>query len=248
MIPCLTVRGLSLRREKNGSAFTLEVPALDLYPGQVLAVVGPSGCGKSTLCDLIALIQRPDSCESFTLNDGSREVDILRAGDNEIAALRGSALGYVLQSGGLFGFLDVMDNILLPGRLLGLAPGPLLERARAIAAAMGITPELRQKPSQLSGGQRQRAAIARALIHDPRLVLADEPTAAVDSYNAREICKIFRKIAELGNTAILIVSHDRQLVEEYADFGVGFSLSRDADGGMRSVLGGRVALRGAGAA
>ncbi|MDL2314608.1 ATP-binding cassette domain-containing protein, partial [Desulfovibrio sp. OttesenSCG-928-C14] len=171
MNACLSVRNLVVEREKNGAGFTLRVPFLDVLPGQVLAVVGHSGCGKSTLLDTLALILRPTRAEAFSLfPETGVAVDLAGASPARLAALRGGAIGYVLQSGGLLSFLSVRDNILLPGKLLSM-PGKILERRLdLLAGRMGIADQLHKKPQHLSGGQRQRAAIARALVHGPGLV------------------------------------------------------------------------------
>ncbi len=225
MTECLQVRDLCFEREKNGVSFALRIPELSVQAGDITAVVGESGCGKSTLSDLVALILEPTSCACHTLSTAWGPVDVRAASEGERARIRGRDIGYVLQSGGLLSFLNVLDNIMLPGRLLGYPEPAVRERALALARAMGIEGQLRKKPQFLSGGQRQRVAIARALIHQPRLVLADEPTAAVDAYTAREICSIFRSIAVSERAALLIVSHDRNLMHEYADWEVSFTLT-----------------------
>ena len=232
---CLKVRNLCFYREKNGVSFSLSVPALDLYAGRILAVVGESGCGKSTLSDLLALILRPQQCELFCLKLEGNRVDLMQATDGELAHLRGHAIGYVLQSGGLLQFLNVQENIMLPGRLLGYSERWLKQRAEELAQKIGIVEQLTKKPQYLSGGQRQRVAIARALLLSPPLLIADEPTAAVDEYTANEICEVFRQVVEQSRTALMIVSHDLKLMRRHADEQVSFELSRK--GGLRSRLG-----------
>ncbi|MDL2207239.1 ATP-binding cassette domain-containing protein [Desulfovibrio sp. OttesenSCG-928-M16] len=225
--PALVVEGLVVEREKNGECFTLEVPRLAVCPGRILAVVGQSGCGKSTLLDALALVLPASDSQVFTLYPDTKEaVDLAEAGQKTLAAVRGRDMGYVLQSGGLLSFLSVKENILLPGLLLGM-PGDLLRsRLKALAERLDIAGQLHKKPQHLSGGQRQRAAIVRALAHCPRIVFADEPTAAVDEQTAGDIFAVFRQIVlELG-TALVVVSHDLGLVRRFADDIFTFELSK----------------------
>lgn len=251
MTEFMRLRQIRFRRQKNGSSFMLSVPELDIRRGETLAVVGQSGCGKSTLMDILALILKPDEAGEFVMagQDGGTAgggrsdvpVDLFRAGRKLQAAIRGTRIGYVLQSGGLFPFLNVIDNIMLPGKLCGMSSARLKSDARALAVDMGIADQLYKKPQYLSGGQRQRVAIARALIHSPSLVLADEPTAAVDSVSAEEICSVLKKSVQDRNAALVVVSHDRTLMRRHADFEVTFSLER-ADG-IVSTLQKPVSLR-----
>ncbi len=220
----LTLRELKLRRHKNGSSFTLSVPELTVHSGQTLAIVGQSGCGKSTLTDILALILRPDSAAEFAMHENNRKIDLLATTARQQAQIRGEHIGYVLQSGGLFPFLNVLDNIMLPARLLGRSGSELKSKAKALAVDMGIGDQIYKKPQYLSGGQRQRVAIARALIHDPKLVLADEPTAAVDSVSAEDICDVLKRTVQNHGASLLIVSHDRQLMRRHADYEVTFKL------------------------
>ena len=228
MMPCLTLRQLKVKREKNDSRFTLNVPELDIHWGRILGVLGPSGCGKSTLLDVLALILRPEHAETFCLQkegyvDG---LNLMNASDAQLATVRRENIGYVLQSGGLLSFLSVKDNILLPGRLLGLSEKKIDLILETLTERLGIADHLSKKPQHLSGGQRQRVAIARALITRPTVVLADEPTAAVDQETALEICEIFRALAKDMGTALVVVSHDQTLMRQFCDETVEFILRR----------------------
>ena len=236
MKTCMAAEGLSIRREKNGSSFALIVPHLEVFYGQALAVVGTSGCGKSTLLDMLALILRPDRVSRFTLEREGRREDLFSAGPSRLAQIRGTHIGYVLQSGGLLSFLSVLDNILLPGRLLGLPPVTLARRAAELAELLGISGQMGKKPQHLSGGQRQRVAIARAIIHSPALVLADEPTAAVDQASAEDICAVFKTAVRETGAALVIVSHDRPLMERMADTMVTFRVEKPTPVDARSTL------------
>ncbi|HJD97597.1 ABC transporter ATP-binding protein, partial [Mailhella massiliensis] len=188
------LRDILIIREKGGMRFELRVPSLDVYGGECLAVLGSSGCGKSTLLDVLALALKPCRAGRFLLYDEGGESDVPALSGAGLARLRGRHMGYVLQSGGLLSFLTVRDNILLPGKLQGMGVEFLEKRLDRLASRLGIAEHLGKKPQHLSGGQRQRVAIARALIHGPAMVLADEPTAAVDHKNAGEICAVFKEM------------------------------------------------------
>ncbi len=231
----MRLKNLSLNRNKNGSSFTLLVPELRIGCGQTLAVVGQSGCGKSTLTDMLALILKPDGADEFSLAGPDGTINLLNTSKRQQAYIRGRYIGYVLQSGGLFPFLSVLENIMLPAKLLGMSSSALRDKAKALAVDMGIGDQIYKKPQFLSGGQRQRVAIARALIHDPKLVLADEPTAAVDSVSAEDICEVLKKAVNQHNAALVIVSHDRALMRRHADYEVTFKLER-RDGILSTLL------------
>lgn len=234
--PVIYALNLAIEREKNGASFSLLAPEFTVAAGQILAIVGQSGCGKSTLLDVLALILRPTRADHFFLcPDQKNSIDLALASDAQLASLRAKQIGYVLQSGGLFSFLSVRDNILLPGRLLGMAESELLANLDFLATRLDIRGHLAKKPQHLSGGQRQRAAIARALVHRPGMVLADEPTAAVDQETAVEIFTIFQTIVRELQTAVILVSHDLELVQRFADTTRTFSLHKEGNA-VSSVL------------
>lgn len=224
--PSLCLKNLRLSREKNGSVFTLDVPELNIFQGQTHAIIGQSGCGKSTLLDILALILRPDSADLFQLNLDDKKIDLFSAKPAKLANIRSKDIGYVLQSGGLFPFLSVEDNILLPARLVAYEEKALQEWLVYLCDRLAISDHIKKKPQHLSGGQRQRVAIARALALNPSLILADEPTAAVDQATAIEIFEIFQSIVKEINTALLVVSHDVPLVSRFADHIITFGIER----------------------
>ena len=225
-LPVVVLRDLVRVREQGGVRFELRVPHFELHAGEFVALVGESGCGKSTLLDILALVLRPSSVADFLLRDrdAHQAIDIQalweRNDEDGLARVRREMLGYVLQSGGLLPFLDVRRNITLPRRLKMGQAGDVQE----LATRMGLAGMLEKKPRYLSGGQRQRAAILRALAHQPGIILADEPTAAVDRSRARSIVSDFRDLAKAEGCAIAMVSHDIQLVEAFADRIFGYRL------------------------
>ncbi|OLS60002.1 ABC transporter ATP-binding protein [Pseudomonas putida] len=226
----LDIKGLRVVRGQGPQAHAVRLDALQLQPGQILAITGESGCGKSTLLETIGLLLKPERLEHYCLGAGREDVAQLLADDQQtaLAALRARELGFVLQSGGLLPFLKVRDNILLPRRLLGLAPHSVaVDKA---VAALGLEPLLDKLPQALSIGERQRVACVRAIAHEPPVLLADEPTAALDPNNARRLFELLLNlVAELGMSALL-VSHDWALVQ---DFGLPRLGAVNADGETR---------------
>ncbi|MBL8668178.1 MAG: ABC transporter ATP-binding protein [Rhodospirillales bacterium] len=211
----LSLAGTRRQRGSESDGFRLEVSHLALRRGECIAITGPSGSGKSTLLDLLGLVLAPDRSDGFMLNpQPGAAIDVARLWQrhdrNALAAIRARHIGYVLQTGGLLPFLPAIDNIRLSRDLLGLGDGDgLVER---LTGALGIGRLLRKKPQALSIGERQRVAIARAIAHRPALLLADEPTAALDPGQAVGVMKLLLALVrELRITAV-IVSHDWDLV------------------------------------
>lgn len=239
----LNVQGLSKQRTGASGSFTVSLDRLELYPGEFCALVGPSGSGKSTLLDMLALVVKPSSVSCFELSDSTdssrdgaacsssgktpssshkaassvHDVAMLWAESNEnaLASARRSSLGYVLQAGGLFPFLSVGENIDLPRQLLGLKVQRqhTEQRLREFGLRWGYDKAV----SELSGGERQRVAILRSLSHKPSLILADEPTAAVDQQRARDIVSLLRQYAQESGSAVIMVTHDVGLLSSGED-------------------------------
>ncbi|MGE3934048.1 MAG: ABC transporter ATP-binding protein [Rhodospirillaceae bacterium] len=208
--PAFDLVRVSRAHSAAGSRFVLEVDAFAVRRGEALALVGPSGAGKSTMLDLLALALKPDAAERFTLTarDGAA-VDIAAAwatgAIDRLTAARAAHLGYVLQQGGLLPFLTVAENIALSQRVLGRRDP---ERVRTLAERLDIAALLDRKPAALSVGQRQRAAIARALAHDPEILLADEPTASVHPALADTVLALLVEQARAADAALILATHD----------------------------------------
>lgn len=201
---------------RGEGAHPVYLPQLSLRPGQVMAVTGESGCGKSTLLEAIGLLLRPASVGRFTLQ-GETLLDVasLLAQNQQakLAEIRARHLGFVLQNGGLLPFLSVQDNITLPCQLLGKTTDKaMLSR---VINALKLGPLLGKYPAQLSFGERQRTAFARAILHRPALVLADEPTAALDPHNAQQLFSLFIDLVAQENMMALVVCHDWPLVQRF---------------------------------
>jgi len=199
-----------------GTEFRLLVPELEIRPGAKLAFVGESGSGKSTLLELLSMILRPTNCGTFLfqpLSDGQSH-DIGAAWESSesdsLTDLRSRHMGYVLQNGGLLPYLTVRENIELSRRLLAL---PLEDCAARWADKLGIGQQLDKLPATLSVGQRQRVAIARALVHEPSIVIADEPTAAIDPHNAEHIMTLLTALADELGVALIVATHALDLAQ-----------------------------------
>jgi putative ABC transport system ATP-binding protein len=210
----LHIENLWIRR---GADFRMELPQLRLGRSEVAAVTGPSGCGKSTLLEMIGLILRPEGLGRFRLGDGEGQdvAECIAAGQEErLAGIRAKSLGFVLQNGGLLPFLSVRQNIELPRRMLGLPAGSqLVAETLEKLELMGLLDKL---PAQLSIGERQRASFVRAIAHEPQLLLADEPTAALDPPQSRRLFELIIEIVRRFRIAALLVSHDWALVNACA--------------------------------
>lgn len=224
----LELRHARKQRAQGGVVFELEITDFELHSGEFIAIVGESGCGKSTLLDLLALVSRPTESQVFRYHNpaqgASHDLKALweRGDESTLAQLRRSQLGYVLQTGGLLPFLSVRQNIALSAKLNGECRDADLIR---LAERMDVDKLLEKKPQYLSGGQRQRVAILRALHHRPRLILADEPTAAVDKSRARKIVEDFDTLARETGATVVMVTHDRELVAPFADRTYSFTVT-----------------------
>ncbi len=222
------LRQVEKKRTKGGVTFLLRVPELTVYQGEFLAVVGPSGCGKSTLLDLLALVLAPTSLSLFdicvNLSGGIKRYRLDMLSENAMARIRGQHIGYVLQNGGLLPFLNVRENIRLTADISHVQVET--DEFDGLISRLGLGDQLEKKPQHLSGGQRQRVAVARALIHRPAIVLADEPTAAVDYPTALDIRDELKELARAVGSAVVMVTHDQSLIEDIADAEVHFDVQR----------------------
>ena len=208
----LAIKGMMAQRGHGDHAHRIRLPELSLAPGQCLAITGPSGCGKSTLLETVGLLLAPSELECFMLGKPQKDVATLWR-TRELAKLRARDLGFVLQSGGLLPFLSVADNIALPRRIQSL---PIKsDRITQAVDRLGLIPLMEKRPAMLSIGERQRVAFVRALAHEPQLLLADEPTAALDPHSAHGLFALFMEVVKELQIAALVVSHDWALVETF---------------------------------
>jgi putative ABC transport system ATP-binding protein len=183
--------------------------SLQIAPRLFSVIVGPSGSGKTTLLNMIGCIDLPDS--------GRIEVsgeDVLGLSDNVLADFRARHIGYVFQAFNLIPVLSAYENVEYPLLLLGIAAAERRRRTLAMLAAVGLSAQAKQRPNQLSGGQKQRVAIARALVKEPALVLADEPTANLDSVTGAAIIALMRRMQAEFHTSFIFSTHDERLMRE----------------------------------
>ena len=212
---------------------------LTVAPGETVAIMGPSGCGKSTLLYLLGGLDRPTAGEIWL--DGQ---DITRMSERALARLRREAVGFVFQAFHLMDELTAVENVELPALLAGRSPRTARKRAEELLERVGLANRARFLPTALSGGQRQRVAVARALVADPLVVLADEPTGNLDSASTRDVLQLFDYLHRAGQT-LVIVTHDVQ-VAATADRMISMSdgafikqtLPRDGIGGHVGALAG----------
>lgn len=216
----------ALRKSRPGAEqYRLVLRRFVVQQGDTLAIVGPSGCGKSTALDLLACALRPDAPAPeahFFFTPEENSIDVLaawqRGNISYLAQERMRHTGYVLQTGGLLPFLTARDNITLVCKVLNTMPANIAAMRQTIET-LGISHLLDKYPAQLSVGERQRVAIARALAHGPAVILADEPTAALDPAHSRGVMELFLRLARSQGCTVIMVSHDQALARE-----VGFTL------------------------
>ena len=186
----------------------LEVKALDqlnltVREGDYLAVMGASGSGKSTAMNILGCLDRP-TCGPYRLNG----VAVEQLDDDALADVRNRSLGFVFQQFHLLGHASAMENVMLPMIYAGVPKDERIERAQAALSRVGLAQRLENKPNQLSGGQQQRVAIARAIINRPSLLLADEPTGALDSSTTAEVLELFDELHQQGITLVMVTHED----------------------------------------
>ncbi len=180
---------------------------LTVEPGDYLAIMGPSGSGKSTLMHIIGCLDVP--------TDGRYELDgeeVATLSEKQLAEIRNRRLGFVFQSFNLLPSLTAQRNVELPLVYAGVAPAERRERARAALERVGLADRVDHRPGELSGGQQQRVSVARALVTDPALILADEPTGALDSVSTRDILDLFDELNDSGRT-IVVITHEREVAD-----------------------------------
>lgn len=181
----------------------LDRVSLNIHPGEFVSIIGPSGCGKSTLLHCMGLLDRPSSSRVYISGKDTSKIS-----GKEIALFRGDKLGFVFQNYNLIPRLTVLENVILPGLIMGKDLAKLEKKAQALLKEVGILHRYDHKGIHLSGGEQQRGAIARALINDPVLVLADEPTGALDSESSEEIMELLVRMNKKRNVTSVFVSHE----------------------------------------
>ncbi|MEC8459104.1 MAG: ABC transporter ATP-binding protein [Bacteroidota bacterium] len=204
----LQLRGIT-KEFKLGSqvVHALKGIDLDIAKNEYVALMGPSGSGKSTLMNLLGCLDTPTSGH-YELNG----IDVSSLKDNSLAEIRNAKIGFVFQTFNLLPRYTALENVALPLVYAGLRKEERLARAAQVLDQVRLSDRMKHRPNQLSGGQRQRVAVARALVNNPTLILADEPTGNLDSKTSLEIMKLFDEIQAAGNTVVL-VTHEEEIAQ-----------------------------------
>jgi lipoprotein-releasing system ATP-binding protein len=181
---------------------------VDLYiaKGEIVSIVGPSGAGKTTLLQILGTLDKPNAGK--VLVDG---IDFSKLGEKELAAFRNKHIGFIFQFHQLLPEFTALENVMIPALIGRKDKKKSEERAKEILAYLQLTDRMDHKPNELSGGEKQRVAVARALINDPGLILADEPSGSLDSKNRDELHKLLFDLREKFGLTIVIVTHDKEL-------------------------------------
>lgn len=185
----------------------LQNVTLEIYDGEFLALVGPSGSGKSTLMNILGFLDTPDS-GSFSLNGNL----VSNLNESKKAKIRSSEIGFVFQSFHLLPHLTALENVELPMIYSGVSPSVRKKKAFELLSAVGLSDRINHKSTELSGGQQQRVSIARALANNPGILLADEPTGALDSKSGAEIIALLKQLNRTGKT-VIIITHDSTIAQ-----------------------------------
>ena len=209
--PIIRMRGI-YKRFYIGQPNELEILHgidLDVMPGEFLSIVGPSGSGKSTLMNLIGVLDRPT--EGQYILDGTT---VSTAKDDQLSAIRNKSIGFVIQNFNLIARTNAQKNVELPMMYAGVPAGKRAARARELLAMVDMADRMNHQPNELSGGQKQRVAIARAMANDPAIILADEPTGALDSKTGRMVMDLYHKLNREQGKTIILITHNQELAEE----------------------------------
>lgn len=211
--PAIAVESLrKVYGQGNTEVVALRGATFELQQGEIAALLGPSGSGKSTLLTAIGLINKPTSGKihiagQLVMDGPKHQVDV--------RAFRRKNIGFVFQKANLIPFLTALENVQIAQEINGISGQKAKARAMELLEYLGVGDRARNMPHMLSGGQQQRIAVARALANRPRLILADEPTAALDSFRGRQVMELFRQVARDQGAAVLVVTHDHRSLEVF---------------------------------
>lgn len=182
---------------------------IDIKEGEFVAIVGASGAGKSTLMNIIGLLDKPTEGR-YTLND----IDTSNMKDDELSEIRNSQIGFVFQTFNLIPRMSALKNVELPMMYKGVPQKERTQKAKKLLEMVGMGDRMSHQPNQLSGGQKQRVSIARAMANDPAIILADEPTGALDTVTGHMIMDIFHKLNKENGKTIVLITHSKELAQE----------------------------------
>lgn len=195
--------------KRYGSLQVLRDVCVDIHQGEVVSIVGPSGAGKTTLLQMIGTLDRPDS--GSIIYDG---VDVLKLKGRDLAHFRNRNIGFVFQFHQLLPEFTALENVAIPALLGGTKQSEAYKRAAQLLDYMGLSERASHKPAQLSGGESQRVAVARALINNPHVILADEPSGSLDTQNKRDLHELFFRLRSEMKQTFVIVTHDESLAQQ----------------------------------
>ena len=181
---------------------------LSVEKGEVISIVGPSGAGKTTLLQILGTLDRPDS--GNVIINGS---DVSKLKEKELASFRNKEIGFIFQFHQLLPEFTALENVMIPALIAGKKPNEITPKAKELLDYLQLSERMEHKPAELSGGEKQRVAVARALINDPAVILADEPSGSLDSKNKEELHKLLFDLRDKFNLTVVIVTHDKELAE-----------------------------------
>lgn len=181
---------------------------LEIAKSEVVSIVGPSGAGKTTLLQIMGTLDKPDSGEVWVSG-----TSVKRMGEKEISAFRNKHIGFVFQLHQLLPEFTALENIMIPAFIAGASMKDATARAKELLSFMGLSERATHKPNELSGGEKQRVAVARALINNPTVILADEPSGSLDTQNKEELHKLFFELRDRFRQTFVIVTHDENLAQ-----------------------------------
>lgn len=194
---------------KDNIVHALNGVSVDIQAGDFSAIIGPSGCGKSTLMHILGLLDKPDAGQ-ITI-EGQ---DVMKMGESEAVKFRANRIGFIFQGFNLLPSLTAIENVILAGKYGGLSGNQRRSRASELLAMLGLKERMNHKPNELSGGQQQRVSIARALINNPTIILADEPTGELDSATSMEIIDLLKKLNQDNKQTFVLVTHNLEVANQ----------------------------------
>ena len=209
--PMIQMRGI-VKKYFIGQPNELEIlhgMNITVQKGEFVSIVGGSGSGKSTLMNIIGALDKP-TAGSYFLNG----IDMMKVKDKEVSHIRNREVGFVFQTYNLIGRMNALKNVALPMLYAGIPGKEREERASRLLEMVGMADRMKHQPNELSGGQKQRVAIARAMANDPSILLADEPTGALDSKTSREVMDLFHKLHEERGVTVVLITHNNKLALE----------------------------------